>query len=408
MTVKIGNPLLRRMSPWNPNWVKKKINLADSDLDSKDFGSKSDEEDSFEEKSHKKSKIKPQKKKETYSSEEVSSDFSSPKKKKYPSSKNTHHRHKKPPKKNTSKTSKHYQSSYSTSSPSPNLKSTKKYTKPNPPKSHSIKTHHSPSESPNDSSYDHPENGDDSLTESSHSSSSSPYGKSSYSSSSPKKHKVSSKKQLPLKKPNRKKPHDFQPSRIIQNVLTKIQNNPGPLETYNFHSFNANDHNLDHFFSKNRQNYARQLYQFFNSLVFENKLPQQLKIEWSGRLRSTAGFARLQSSGDQYQAEIHLSIPILNNSERLCHTLIHELCHCAVWVIDHKKDHHGPYWKNWMRRAKARFPQVQITACHNYDIEYKYTYHCHQCHNKIGRHKIWSNVEKYRCKCGGKFLLLAR
>jgi len=142
-------------------------------------------------------------------------------------------------------------------------------------------------------------------------------------------------------------------------------------------------------------------------VVFENKLPSILKIAWSGRLRSTAGLARLHRSGNDYLANIQLSIPIINNYERLCHTLIHELCHCAVWVIDHKRDHHGPYWQNWMRRARARFPQIQITACHNYDIYYKYTYLCNQCNTKIGRHKIWTKVEKYRCKkCGGDFRLV--
>jgi len=161
-------------------------------------------------------------------------------------------------------------------------------------------------------------------------------------------------------------------------------------------------------FSINKGKYARELFQFFNSVVFDQKLPHLLNIEWSGRLRSTAGFARLHRTGDNYQAKIQLSIPILNDSERLCQTLIHELCHCAVWVIDHKRDHHGSYWQNWMRRAKVRFPQLQITTCHNYNIDYKYTYLCNQCNTKIGRHKIWTNCEKFRCKkCGGNFILVS-
>jgi len=194
----------------------------------------------------------------------------------------------------------------------------------------------------------------------------------------------------------------LQTGELINNLLTKVPSS-GPLQTYNFP--NEEDPYPD--FVRNKYNYARELFKFVNQIVFDQKLPLDLKIEWSGRLRSTAGITRLMLSGSDYLAKIDLSSVIINHPERLCRTLIHELCHAAVWIIHHNRnDHHGPIWQNWMRRAKARFPQLQVATCHNYQIDYKYNYRCKQCSTEVGRHKIWNNFDKYRCKrCGGNFYL---
>jgi hypothetical protein len=34
-------------------------------------------------------------------------------------------------------------------------------------------------------------------------------------------------------------------------------------------------------------------------------------------------------------------------TERTRDTLIHELCHAAVWLINGTNGGHGPYWKYW-------------------------------------------------------------
>ena len=33
--------------------------------------------------------------------------------------------------------------------------------------------------------------------------------------------------------------------------------------------------------------------------------------------------------------------------DRIRATLLHEMCHAAVWLVDRKRDGHGPYWRAW-------------------------------------------------------------
>ena len=58
-------------------------------------------------------------------------------------------------------------------------------------------------------------------------------------------------------------------------------------------------------------------------------------------------------------------------------TLLHELCHAAAWVIDHKSNPpHGAHFWAWANRAKEALPGVPVTTCHSYKINYKYRYVC--------------------------------
>ena len=88
-------------------------------------------------------------------------------------------------------------------------------------------------------------------------------------------------------------------------------------------------------------------------------------------------------------------------------TLLHELCHAAAWVIDHKsKPPHGDHFWAWADRAKAAHPGVPVTTCHTYTINYKYRYVCvganddggpadagKGCGAEIGRHSKSINVQ---------------
>lgn len=79
---------------------------------------------------------------------------------------------------------------------------------------------------------------------------------------------------------------------------------------------------------------------------------------------------------------IELSEKVLTSADRLRCTLIHELCHAATWIFNDEKGH-GARWKSWARKANDVFPELpKIAVCHNYDIEYKYTYKCDMCHSK--------------------------
>lgn len=76
---------------------------------------------------------------------------------------------------------------------------------------------------------------------------------------------------------------------------------------------------------------------------------------------------------------IELSSKVLTSADRLRCTLIHELCHAAAWIFNGETGH-GATWKFWVARANNQFRELPpIKVCHQYDIEYKYTYKCQSC-----------------------------
>lgn len=44
-------------------------------------------------------------------------------------------------------------------------------------------------------------------------------------------------------------------------------------------------------------------------------------------------------------------------AERVRDTLIHELCHAAVWLLHGKNDGHGPYWRIWYCSSNQSFQE---------------------------------------------------
>ncbi|RUP43818.1 hypothetical protein BC936DRAFT_136690 [Jimgerdemannia flammicorona] len=80
------------------------------------------------------------------------------------------------------------------------------------------------------------------------------------------------------------------------------------------------------------------------------------------------------------------------NTERLRETLAHELCHAATWIINGvDKPPHGKVFKycisndadvfllSWFHRGRLTtkaFPDITVTTCHHYEIDYKYRWTC--------------------------------
>lgn len=74
---------------------------------------------------------------------------------------------------------------------------------------------------------------------------------------------------------------------------------------------------------------------------------------------------------------MELSSKVVDNEDKLCRTLCHELCHVAAWLIDHvAKPPHGPVFKLWAAKAASAYPGLEVTTCHNYDIHYAYRWQC--------------------------------
>ena len=143
-------------------------------------------------------------------------------------------------------------------------------------------------------------------------------------------------------------------------------------------------------FKKGRKELADRLFTFFNATVFEHQLPETLEVQWSNRLTKTAGVTKCKRKIESYRddmgktisvqtrtATITLSEKIIDSANRLRDTLIHEICHAAVWLINNSNESHGRFWKSWAAKAQHVHPELpSIERCHNYDIDYKYRYQC--------------------------------
>ncbi|XP_067661493.1 germ cell nuclear acidic protein-like isoform X2 [Haliotis asinina] len=155
-------------------------------------------------------------------------------------------------------------------------------------------------------------------------------------------------------------------------------------------------------FKKYKMELTQRLYKLYNQTVFDKKLPSSLEIGWNKRLLKTAGYCKYMRG---HTAKVELSDKVCDSAERVRDTLIHELCHAASWILNHKNDGHGPYWKYWARKANQTYPDIPvISRCHDYTITTKYTYQCVKCGYSIGRHSKSLDTDRKVCgKCHGRF-----
>ena len=131
---------------------------------------------------------------------------------------------------------------------------------------------------------------------------------------------------------------------------------------------------------------VHEIYKFYNSQVFKNKLPENLSIKWSNRLNKTAGYCYLGSrmtgrdpvtglAKFERTARIELASKVIDDRFKLRDTLLHELCHAASYLIDGVKDGHGKFFKKWGRHCNELLPDIPVVSrCHSYQINYKFVY----------------------------------
>lgn len=158
-------------------------------------------------------------------------------------------------------------------------------------------------------------------------------------------------------------------------------------------------------FARIREDLTRKLFDIYRRRCFEGRLDKEMKIEWNNRLRLTAGRCRCVRNGS---ATIELSVKVCTSPERVRDTLLHELCHAAVWVIDRVANGgHGPVWKYWAMRCVAVFSSLPpIERCHNYKVDAKFLYVCNRCGQTIKRHTKSLDTERKICAlCRGRFEL---
>ncbi|XP_054845299.1 germ cell nuclear acidic protein isoform X2 [Eublepharis macularius] len=164
-------------------------------------------------------------------------------------------------------------------------------------------------------------------------------------------------------------------------------------------------------FRTKKEEMAQSLYAFYNSTVFEQKLPERMEISWNKKMRKTAGCCitgQLKEPGSrQRYARIMLSEKVCDSADRLRDTLIHELCHAAAWLIHGVQDGHGHFWSLYAKKSASVHPELPVVSrCHNYEIKYKFSYECSQCQNKIGRHSKSLDTQRFVCAlCKGQLVL---
>lgn len=120
--------------------------------------------------------------------------------------------------------------------------------------------------------------------------------------------------------------------------------------------------------------------------------------------------------------EIELNPRVLDTMEKLRHTLVHEMCHAAVWlgltpILAHRdaqpdRSAHGPQWQAWASAAAAACPELSpLKPRHSYAIAYRHLYRCGQsakssnaaCLKYYGSHSLLkvTALSRYRCgSCG--------
>ncbi|CAD5119461.1 DgyrCDS8067 [Dimorphilus gyrociliatus] len=164
-------------------------------------------------------------------------------------------------------------------------------------------------------------------------------------------------------------------------------------------------------FQKNKNELAKTLFQEFNNKIFDGKLPVTMDIRWNKRLSTTAGYCKytINRTTNAHKACIELSDKVCDSSHRLRDILLHEMCHAAVWILNKRKESHGPNWKGWADLSSLVYPEIpRVDVAHNYAIVKKFLYICMNCNYHISRHSK-SIDENAPCKkCGVGDLKLER
>ncbi|XP_033219760.1 acidic repeat-containing protein-like [Belonocnema kinseyi] len=103
---------------------------------------------------------------------------------------------------------------------------------------------------------------------------------------------------------------------------------------------------------RKKKELCKKLYRFFNWAVFENELPNTMKIEWVQDVTEYwVGGCQLRwredNSNKKIRSEdvvIKLRTEFVDTADRVRDTLVHKMCHAAVWLLDENmEDDHGPY-----------------------------------------------------------------
>eukprot|EP00127_Corallochytrium_limacisporum_P004462 Clim_evm16s164 gene=Clim_evmTU16s164 len=165
-------------------------------------------------------------------------------------------------------------------------------------------------------------------------------------------------------------------------------------------------------FVRMREVQTKDVFEIVDREVFQGKLGAAgVQCTWTNKLNTTAGRTTMSRTASVHRATIELATKILDRTKRLKSTLCHEMCHAAAWIIDHTaKPPHGPRFKYWARMTERYFPELDITTCHDYAINFKFQWKCtnDMCGQVIGRHSNTLGDDSHCGRCGSAFRALPR
>jgi predicted SprT family Zn-dependent metalloprotease len=99
-------------------------------------------------------------------------------------------------------------------------------------------------------------------------------------------------------------------------------------------------------------------------------------------------------------AKVELSTKVIDDQEKLRTTLLHELIHAAVWILEGvSKPPHGKEFKRWAAHAMREIKDVKVTTTHSYEINYRYAWACtnSNCSFIVKRHSKSVDTKKHVC-----------
>lgn len=106
--------------------------------------------------------------------------------------------------------------------------------------------------------------------------------------------------------------------------------------------------------SDEQKRYLRALYVHYNRTRFGGRLPRDLTVRLSSRMRTRYGQVRLHRRADGRRVVVdialHADLMLPGNDRDRHDTLLHEMAHAEAWLL-HGHAGHGEQWKRIARRV---------------------------------------------------------
>jgi hypothetical protein len=112
--------------------------------------------------------------------------------------------------------------------------------------------------------------------------------------------------------------------------------------------------------TEEQKEYLVRLYRILNRDRFGGRLPADVTVRLSNRMKTRIGHMLPGfSEGVRHVVEIALNVDLMleGNGRARVDTMVHEMAHAAAWLFSGGVDH-GPTWRRWARHAGCR-----ETAC---------------------------------------------